>query len=185
MLYNLGFYRRLMPDLDIRIEGYYNATDNYISSEDHAYPLVYYADNIDKVWTRGAELEVNRSSVRGPGVHFNYNLYLMDWFDDSLEIEPFLMEMTPRHRINAGITWTFGAATTASLEGRSALTRSSRSGLSMNDFLVLGAGLEQRLFARALAINARIENILDAYYEEIYGYPMPGRTFALHASMSF
>jgi len=185
MLYNLGFFRRLTPDLDVRIEGFYNVTDNYITSEDHTFPLVYYADNIDKVWTKGAEVELNRGVVCGPGVRLNYNLYLMDWFDDSLDIEPYLMEMTPKHRLNAGITWPVFKGTVVSVEGRAAFTRTSKSGLAMDDYAVLGAGLEQRFFNRALALNARIENILDAYYEEIYGYPMPGRTFALHASMSF
>jgi outer membrane receptor protein involved in Fe transport len=169
----------------MRLEGYYNVTDNYISSEDHTYPQESYADNIDKVWTKGAELEVNRSGADGIGFRFNYNFYLIDWFDDSLEIKPFLMELTPRHRINSGITWAPWHTATLSLESRAAFGRLSKSGLAMEDYVVLNAGIEQRFLRQALAVTIRVDNILDKKYQEIYGYPMPGRTFAMHASLAF
>lgn len=184
-MYNAGFYRRLRRDLDLRVEGYYNVTDNYISSEDHTYPQISYADNIDKVWTKGIEAEMNRSSMAGLGARVNYNLYLMDWFDDSLEIEPFLMELTPRHRINTGMTYSFLETAVVSLEGRAAFNRSSKSGLVMDNYLIVNTGIEKRFFGRALAMNLRVDNIADVEYQEIYGYPMPGRTFSLHANYSF
>jgi outer membrane cobalamin receptor len=177
MLYNIGLFRRLTRDMDIRVEGYYTATDNYITSESHTYPKVRYADNIDKVWTKGAELEFNRSAKVGPGIHFNYNFYLIDWFDDSLDIDPFLMKLTPKHRLNVGFTYSLLRMTSLSLDSRIALGRSSKTGLTMDDYSIFNSGIEQGLFNQKLKINLRVENILNTNYQEILGYPMPGRSF--------
>lgn len=168
--------------MDLRIEGYYSRTSNYISSEDHKYPAIRYSDNIDQVWTRGAELEFNRSSATGLGVYFNYNFYIVGWHDDSLTIEPFLMELTPRHRFNTRWSYRLVKNTNLSLDARSAIGRSSKSGLSMDDYYILSTGAEQTLLTRKLTVSLRMENILDRDYQEIYGYPMPGRTIGLYAS---
>lgn len=177
-------YKKLRKDIDIRVEGYCNYIDDYISSESHSYPLIRYSDNIDKVWTRGAELEFNRCTDAGLGVYFNYNFYLVDWFDDSLEIEPFLMELTPRHRFNTGLTYSVFNSTSFTLDSRAAIGRHSKSGLEMDDYFILNFGAEQGFFDQKFMINLRVENIVDVDYHEIYGYPMPGRTFTLHASCS-
>jgi len=171
--------------MDLRVEGYYTRTSNYISSEDHKYPAIRYSDNIDRVWTKGAELEFNRSATAGLGIYFNYNFYIVNWHDDSLEIEPFLMELTPKHRFNTRLSYLLLKSTTLSLDTRGVIGRSSKSGLSMDDYFILNAGIEQKLFRRNFIINLRMENIFDIDYQEIYGYPMPGRTIALFASYSW
>lgn len=168
--------------MDLRVEGYYTRTSNYISSEDHEYPAIRYSDNIDRVWTRGAELEFNRSVAAGLGIYFNYNFYIVSWHDDSLKIEPFLMELTPKHRFNARLSYLLLKSTSLSLDAKGAMGRSSKAGLSMDDYYVLGTGIEQQLLNRKFIASLRMENIFGVDYQEIYGYPMPGRTIALYAS---
>lgn len=185
MLYNIGMYRRLTRNIDVRLEGYYTDTDNYISSESHTYPRIYYSDNIDKVWTKGAELELSMSTRAGLGAYFNYNFYIVDWHDDSLEIEPFLMELTPRHRFNTGLTYSLFDNTTISLNSKAAIGRHSKSGLVMDDYVILDFGIEQRLFNQKFMVNFGIENLLNIEYQEIYGYPLPERTITFHTSFSY
>jgi len=184
MLYNIGVFRRLTKDTDVRVEGYYTNTDNYISSEDHKCPRIRYSDNIDKVWTKGAEVEFNRSTA-GFGIYVNYNYYIVGWFDDTLTIEPFLMELTPRHRFNVGLTYLLFSNLTLSLDSRAVIGRHSKSGLVMDDYFIMNCGVEQKLFNKMLMVNLRMENVLDFDYQEICGYPMPGRTIILHTSFSY
>jgi outer membrane receptor protein involved in Fe transport len=184
MIYNIGLFRRLREDIDVRVEGYYNDTDDYISSESHSYPRISYSDNIDKVWTKGAEMEFNRCAASGIGVYFNYNFYIVDWHDDSLEIEPFLMELTPRHQFNLSLMYWLLKDTRILTSARAAIGRHSKFGLEMADYFVVNAGIDQRLFNSRLSIDLGVENILNADYQEIYGYPMPGRTFTLHMNYS-
>lgn len=173
-----------MKNIDLRVEGYYTDTDNYISSESHAYPKVYYSDNIDKVWTKGIEIDLNTNTRFGMEMYVNYNFYLVDWYDDSLEIEPFLMELTPKHRFKSGISYSFVTNTKLVLESSAVMGRRSKSGLEMDDYVVFGCGVEQQLINRRLLGNLRVVNITDIDYQEIYGYPMPNRTILLNISVS-
>jgi outer membrane cobalamin receptor len=149
----------------------------------------YRTDNVSNARARGVELSGAWQSSRGVSVRAAYA-----WLDTAILAidntaqapspyrvgDPLLRR--PRHAGSVSVGWTNERLSLfASLDGRGESLDAEPSfgpggGLFVNGGrAVVDAGGTVRLL-RAVAVYARVMNLLDRRYEEVFGYPSPGRT---------
>lgn len=179
MLYDAGFYRRLAEDVDTRVTFYYSNIDNFISADKNTYPVVKYAYNIEKVWSKGVEIELSKSIKSDIGGYVNYSHRIMDWKDSTVTVEPYWLTISPKHKANMGIDYEVVHNTIVSLEGTAAVNRFSKYGMWMQDYYVMNFGIKHKLLDEKANVTFRIENLLDEQYQEVHGFQMPGRHFGM------
>ncbi|MBU3742177.1 MAG: TonB-dependent receptor [Candidatus Kapabacteria bacterium] len=141
------------------------------------------AMNIGRTASQGLELGL-RASLLDDAVltHWSYTLQDVRDRTGSPGIDGTLLPYVPQEMISLGATYARGDVQ-ASLQWSYVSHRYAQSGEAWPSLLpayhLLSAGLGIRATMQALGIDLRLQadNLLDARYDVILGYPMPGRSF--------
>jgi vitamin B12 transporter len=151
-------------------------------------PITYKTININKAETNGVEIFAKSSFVHGLDIKTNYTYTnAKDKSENTPDYNKKLVRR-PAHKAGLFISYSFTSNTNANIEFIYVGSREEPdfvnypSRIIMPDYLLVNLAAHYDVFS-FLRLNARIENLLDKQYEEIYGYGTPG--FSIYGGLSF
>jgi iron complex outermembrane receptor protein len=99
----------------------------------------------------------------------------------------YLPQLLPKHKINFLGRYEVWKDGFAQLSGRLVGERQAQKGETLDAYLVLDAGLEQRLYWQRAEFTAAafVSNLLGTEYQEQAGYHMPRQVYGLRVGMRF
>ena len=147
------------------------------------------ATNIGRTSSHGLELGLRASLLDDALLaHWSYTLQDVRDRSGSPDVDGKLLPYVPQEMISLGTTYARGGLQ-ATLQWSYVSHRYAQGGESWSSLLpayhLLGAGIGIRSTMRSLSIDVRLQadNLLDARYDVILGYPMPGRSFRVLTSL--
>jgi outer membrane cobalamin receptor len=157
----------LLSNLKARVDLFRNNVQDLIDRVGRGYQYV----NLDRVILQGIEAGL-KGNVRGRFT-FNLDYAYLDAYEDKTEYQ---LPYSPSHKIDYGLSYTFGFGFTVYTSGQYVSRRVTPHPESeiLPAYFVTNLKLSQRLFDHFHPF-LEIKNISDENYEEEKGYPMPGR----------
>jgi outer membrane cobalamin receptor len=138
--------------------------------------------NISQATMWGVEVRTNWSLSQFLAGEFGYSF--IDFPQSALEITDYL----PTHKIRVMLTGKTGFGTTLNYEAAFVDERqfyyTSNYVLTLSSYFVHNLNLIQEI-TKHVAIRLEVNNLLDEYYEEEFGYPQPGRQIMGGIRLSF
>ena len=148
---------------------FHNDIRNFILYDNATYTL----QNIGKVRTDGGEFSLKVQPIKQLGFNVNYT-----YTDANNLTTSSRLVRVPRHQLSFNIVAKPVEKITVSVGGVWALDRqdfnANGSQVSMPDYFVLRASASWQV-TKNMQVFARLENALNADYQQIYGYPSLGR----------
>jgi outer membrane receptor protein involved in Fe transport len=173
---------------DVSVTGYRMSTRDLIVSVPVS-PVIMSAQNVGAASTFGAEI-VARAAIVGDKLRLQYSYAYMQARDATKRpyLDGTLLPYSPPEVLSALVLWTdvrwFASATASYTSYRYHSTGSTYASL-LSPFTLVGMQGGVRLRSQRTDIDLRIQcdNLFDASYVVVRGFPMPGRTFRLSVSM--
>lgn len=139
-------------------------------------------ENIDSARMEGMEIEFSLKSQRWPTIKLNY-AYLHAINTKTQRV----LNHRPKHKANISLDYAFGFGFNLHLDGSYISKRfyEDREQLkSLPGYGLVNLKISQK-FSRHYVPFIVLKNILDEYYEDEEGYPMPGREFRAGINIDF
>jgi len=186
-----------MEKLETRVNFYYIDVSNYIvaNAADTFHAESTYGFNMNEIIFYGVEMEFN--SVWSDKLTFfgNYTYRKTDYDEEELyfknasgadlDVSPILLEIAPEHKANLGLRYRIWDKTLLTSDIRYVGKRESEGNVyTLDDFITVDVGMEYE-FRENLKAHFFVGNVLGEEYQEIYGYPMPGRVYGVSMKASF
>lgn len=137
----------------------------------------------------GFEFEANRSFLTKLNGYFNYTWqnYSPGKMDFQPEIVWYRPQLAPRNKINIGLRYRPFKNTIAMAHFRYVDIRKSVYAGKLKSFYTVNLGIETLplIFGQKLKIKGFVDNLFKEEYQEMFGYPMPGRTFGFSIGYEF
>jgi len=182
--YDAGFYRRIARSLDVRVAANYINTSNYIVTNTASiYMSASYAYSIPTMRFYGIESEFNWSPLEKLDIFGNYS-YLKNSYDMEGALPyALLLELPPRNKGKLSVRYTLPFKTRFSSDIRFMGERNSEGGYRLGRYATADIGFDKNLGEKILA-SFFVNNLLDKEYQQVYGYPSPGRTFGVRIQLN-
>ena len=154
---------------------------------------LWHADNIQKVWARGIELEAgfhagDMTKYADFRMSYTYSKSTSEGNDTPGDIKGNQLIYTPLHNASSKMglgynKWVFMLY--GNYTGESYVTSDNQS--TLPGFFVSDVSLKKEFTSKLIAIGltARLNNIFDTEYQVVAYRPMPGRNFQLSVSLTF
>ncbi|MFA5403478.1 MAG: TonB-dependent receptor [Ignavibacteria bacterium] len=146
---------------------------------------VFQYQNIGKVTLGGIEINYQKSfSFVDADVNYTYlnSKNKSDLTTDKLEYRPeHIFNLTLSKSYEFGLLWQFETSFTGKRYG---IDSDSQLWRNLPDYTVLNIRISQNIFNKFTAF-ARVNNLLDKYYETEYGFPQAGRNFVIGVETNF
>jgi outer membrane cobalamin receptor len=184
----LALHMQPLDWFDVSVTGYRMSTRDLIVSVPVS-PVIMSAQNVGAASTFGAEI-VARAAIVGDKLRLQYSYAYMQARDATKRpyLDGTLLPYSPPEVLSALVLWTdvrwFASATASYTSYRYHSTGSTYASL-LSPFTLVGMQGGVRLRSQRTDIDIRIQcdNLFDASYVVVRGFPMPGRTFRLSVSM--
>jgi vitamin B12 transporter len=145
--------------------------------------------NINKASTNGLEFFVDINPLKNLKLKANYTYTnAVDKSDNSPDKDEALLRR-PKHKIGLNINYDFSNDLNANAEIIYVGSRDDKDfgffpakRIELDPYTLINLSVSYKLFDY-VRLNGRIENLLDKYYEEVYGYATPG--FSAYAGVKF
>jgi outer membrane cobalamin receptor len=173
---------------DVSVTGYHISTRDLIVSVPVS-PVIMSAQNVGAASTYGAEL-VARAAILRDKLRLQYSYAYMQARDATKRpyLDGTFLPYSPPEVLSALVLWTdlrwFASATVSYTSYRYHSTGSTFASL-LQPFTLVGmqGGVRLRTSRTEIDIRMQCDNLFDASYVVVRGFPMPGRTFRLIVSM--
>lgn len=168
--YEIGFSQQIGSSLQFDAVLFHNEGNNLIAMAKRVTGMGFQYTNIGQIENNGFELQMNwmptdRVNIGG------------SWSNIDMK---YTIPNVPEQKLTAFASWQmskFRVSTTLihvqDLVGKDAAAPVANI-YSMDDYTIMNVSATYQLF-RTMGIEIAIKNILDADYQAMYGYPMPGR----------
>ena len=176
-----------MEKLETRLNFYYIDVSNYIvaNAADTFHSTSTYGYNLNEMIFYGVEMEFNSHWSDRLTFFGNYTYRKTSYDDKDLLAKAILLDIAPEHKANLGVRYGLWAKTLATTDIRYVGKRESEGDVyTLDDFVTVDVGLEYRIRENFTA-HVFVGNVLDEDYQEIYGYPMPGRVYGVSLKATF
>lgn len=182
--YDAGFYRRLGKAFDARITANYTKIRNYfVTNTSSIYYSGSFAYQIDTMKFYGVECEFNWTPSEKLTLFGNYS-YLKNEFSKDEDLpDAILLELPPRNKGKLSIRYSLPADMRLASDIKFIGERKSEGGYALDRYATVNFSLEKKI-AGKFAVRAFINNLFDAEYEQVYGYPSPHRTYGIRLYVS-
>jgi outer membrane receptor protein involved in Fe transport len=178
--YDLGMYRKFGKTFDARLAGNYIKTNNYfVTNTASIYFNGSYAYQLDFMKYIGAEFEFNWKPLDKLVIFGNYS-HLKNSYRGAIGRLPdvVLLDIPPRDKSNMSLRYDFLFRTRFTADFKAIGRRGSEGGTQLGAFTTTDVGLEKSL-ADKMTLSFFVNNLFDKFYQQVYGYPAPGRTFGV------
>jgi iron complex outermembrane receptor protein len=196
-----GFSQEISNRLIAAARFYYYAVDDYLRTIFGYRPsrVVY---NIDQVHLQGIEISSQLKVNPALSVYGNYTFQQSRKRGDSLDLSGVLtgrLVELPIHKANFGLKWNLFSQGDADVKIRYVGKRDVLTGnlaalqtielIEMKDFVTVSVHTTAQIFKNKNGLNLQwqfmLDNLFDREYQEIYGFPMPGRSLVSGLHFSF
>jgi outer membrane receptor protein involved in Fe transport len=178
--YDAGVYRKFGKTFDARLAGNYINTKNYfVTNTASIYFNGSYAYQLDYMKYYGAEFEFNWTPLDKLVLFGNYS-YLKNSYRGAIGRLPdiVLLSLPPKDKGNLSLRYDLPLKTRFTADFKAIGTRGSEGKTTLGAFATTDIGLEKSL-ANKMTLSFFTNNLFDKYYQQVYGYPAPGRTFGV------
>jgi vitamin B12 transporter len=184
MSYDAGVYRKFGKKFDARLTANYIDTSNYfVTNTASQYYNGSYAYSIDSMKFYGAELEFNWNPFEKLVLFGNYS-YLQNEYTQNAKL-PYavLLELPPRNKGKLSARYSLPLKTRLAFDIKAIGERKSEGGYSLDRYTVADISFERMLGERITA-GLFVNNLFGMDYQQVYGYPSPGRTFGIRLQVN-
>jgi outer membrane cobalamin receptor len=182
--YDLGFYRRLGKNFDMRISGNYINTSNYfVTNTASSYFNGSYAYQIPTMKFYGTEFEFNWKPFEKLVLFGNYSFLKNKYTRDSKLPYAMILELPPRNKGKLSVRYELPLKTRLAADVKFIGERKSEGGFNLNRYATADLSFE-RNFAERMTAGFFINNMTGTDYQQVYGYPAPGVTYGIRIQIS-
>jgi outer membrane receptor protein involved in Fe transport len=183
--YDGGVYRKLTKTLDVRISGDFVDTSNYWVADTSSlyYAKSSYTYTINSVKFYGIEGEFNWTPSEKLVLFGNYSFQDRSFKKDPTLPYSELLSLPPKNKGNFSLRYSLPLKTRVSLDLKAFGKRSSEGGYYLDRYALADISFDRKL-SGGLTAGFFINNLFGADYQQVYGYPSPGRTFGLRLKMT-
>ncbi|BBB89654.1 MAG TPA: TonB-dependent receptor [Methylomusa anaerophila] len=181
MAYELGWKKQFPPNFGVKITGFLNDIDNYVTtymgSGINSGPPTY---NIGNAKVKGVELATDYQFSQTLGLVFNYTHQHASKTGDRLDITGSELTTIPQETINLGFRYNNQKGFQASLDGQRIQTVASA---ETKGYMLFNLGLAYTRNDKTVALA--INNLFDVDYQQTKDFPMPGINYSISYQTSF
>jgi outer membrane receptor protein involved in Fe transport len=169
----------------VRIAANYINTDNYfVHNTASTYFNGAYAYQIPEMKFYGIEGEVNWKLSDKLVFFGNYSFLKNEYNRDTKLPFAMILELPPRNKGQLSIRYALPLKTRLSSDIKIIGERKSEGGYVLDRYAIADVSFERDL-ANRLKAGFFVNNLFNADYQQVYGYPAPGTTFGVRIQMSF
>jgi outer membrane receptor protein involved in Fe transport len=182
--YDAGLYHKFGKTLDVRIASNYINTHNYfVSNTASSYYNGSYAFQISSMKYFGYEGEFNWAPFDKLSIFGNFSHLKNSYV--SIEKIPVveLLELPPNNKGKVSIRYTLPAGFRLLSDITAIGRRGSEGGYTLDRYALLDFTVEKTI-ARKMKLGFFVNNLNGMDYQQVYGYPAPGRTFGVRLQVN-
>jgi outer membrane receptor protein involved in Fe transport len=179
--YDAGVYRKLAKTLDVRISGNYIDTSNYWVADTSSvyYAASSYTYTLNSLKFYGFESEFNWTPTEKLVVFGNYSLLGRKYTADPSLPYAELLNLAPKNKGNLSVRYSLPLKTRVAFDLKAFGERKSEGEHNvMGGYTVGDISLEKAL-PGGLTAGFFISNLFGMDYQQVFGYPAPGRMFGI------
>jgi outer membrane receptor protein involved in Fe transport len=182
--YDAGVYRKIGKKFDARVTGNYINTSNYfVTNTASIYYTGSFTYQMKSMKFYGAEAEFNWAPMEKLTLFGNYS-YLKNSYSKEANL-PYavLLELPPRNKGKLSIRYSLPAKARLLSDIKFVGRRGTEGGYVLDRYALVDVSLEKSI-ARKMTVSAFMNNASGMDYQQVYGYPSPGRIFGIRLQVN-
>jgi outer membrane receptor protein involved in Fe transport len=178
--YDGGVYRKLAKTLDIRISGDFVDTNNYwvADTSSRYYSKSSYTYTINSVKFYGFEGEFNWAPSEKFVLFGNYSFQNRSFKKDPTLPYSELLSLPPKNKGNLSLRYSLPLKMRMSFDLKAFGKRSSEGRYYLDRYALADISFDRKL-PGGMTAGFFINNLFGMDYQQVFGYPAPGRVFGL------
>jgi outer membrane receptor protein involved in Fe transport len=182
--YDAGVYRRIGKKFDVRVASNYINTSNYfVTNTASVYYSGSYTYQIKSMKYYGTELEFNWAPMEKLAFFGNYSYLKNSYSKESNLPEAVLLELPPRNKGKLSIRYSLPMQMKFLSDIKFVGKRGTEGGYVLDRYATADISLEKSI-AKKMTLGVFMNNATGMDYQQVYGYPAPGRTFGVRLQVT-
>ena len=169
----------------MRVAGnYINTSDYFVTNTSSQYFTGSYAYQIKTMKFYGVETEFNWNASDKLTLFGNYSFLKNAYSKEESLPHVILLDLPPRNKGELSVRYSLPLKTRLSFDIRAVGERKSEGGYVLDRYATADINLEKKFVGNRLTTGFFISNLFGMDYQQVYGFPSPGRTFGVRLQMS-